>query len=114
MLLPVADRRSPAAAAPRANLWRPDRGRYGQDQARQTGHQGDGDHAAHQEVQGGPRRRVQAAPELIEGTAEDEGEVLLRFRENRPGVRCLLHFVFEAHDVARGCATSTIPATLPS
>ena len=58
---------------------------YGQDQERQPGHQGDGDQAAHQEVQGGPRR-VQAAPELVEGTAEDEGEVLLRFREKRPGV----------------------------
>ena len=52
----------------------------GQDQERQPGHQGDADHAAHQEVQRGPRR-VQPAPELIEGTAEDEGEVLLRFRE---------------------------------
>ena len=47
----------------------------------QPGHQGNADHPAHQEVKCGPGR-VQAAPELVEGAAEDEREVFL-FRGQR-------------------------------
>jgi hypothetical protein len=36
---------------------------------------------------------VESPPELVEGTAEDEGEVLLRFREGCPGAWCAIHFV---------------------
>ena len=60
---------------------------HGQDQERQPGHQGDADHAAHHEVQRGSRR-VQAAPELVEGPPRTREKSSFRFREGCAGAQC--------------------------